>query len=163
MFVEIQGWTIRPSPGLVNFVPAVAYHFCLNLPAAFLQPGSRLIVEPCISVLRGNRHGDRCLSCSTRGMWLKRPICFFTCGSRSTVYVWIRIHPLNLFSPSNKSLEALRSQLPHSFVCQNAAQPVWGHRWPPRLFGGYHDLKSHKYIASEAVDLTQVYLRKSSH
>ena len=26
--------------GLVNFVPAVAYLFCLNLPAAFSQPRS---------------------------------------------------------------------------------------------------------------------------
>ena len=25
-------------PGLVNFVPAVAHHFCPSLPAAFTQP-----------------------------------------------------------------------------------------------------------------------------
>ena len=30
------------------FVPAVAYHICLNLPAAFSQPGNGLIVKPCI-------------------------------------------------------------------------------------------------------------------
>ena len=35
---------------MVNFVPAVAYHFCLNLPAAFSQPGARLILEPCTSI-----------------------------------------------------------------------------------------------------------------
>ena len=29
----------------MNFVPAVAYHFCLNLPAAFSQPKNGLIVE----------------------------------------------------------------------------------------------------------------------
>ena len=34
---------------MVNFVPALAYHFCLNLPAAFTQPGARLLVEPCTS------------------------------------------------------------------------------------------------------------------
>ena len=28
------------APGLVNFVAAVAYHFCLNLPAALTQPAS---------------------------------------------------------------------------------------------------------------------------
>ena len=28
------------APGLMNFVPALAYHFCLNLPSAFTQPGS---------------------------------------------------------------------------------------------------------------------------
>ena len=31
--------------GLVRFVPTVAYHFCLALPAAFTQPGSRLLSE----------------------------------------------------------------------------------------------------------------------
>ena len=41
----VQGWTTRPFlPGLVNFVPAVDYHFCFNLNAVFLQPGSGLIV-----------------------------------------------------------------------------------------------------------------------
>ena len=59
MFLEIQGWTIRPSPGLVNFVPAVAYHFCLNLPAAFLQPGNGLLEGLCRdwkSTLGHDRH-----------------------------------------------------------------------------------------------------------
>ena len=32
---QVQGISIGPFPGLVNFVPAVAYFFCLNLPAAF--------------------------------------------------------------------------------------------------------------------------------
>ena len=27
------------APGLVNFIPALAYHFCLALPAKFSQPG----------------------------------------------------------------------------------------------------------------------------
>ena len=31
----------------MSFVPAVAYHFRLNLPAAFTQPGARLSAEPC--------------------------------------------------------------------------------------------------------------------
>ena len=43
----VQGSTNRREPGLVNFVPALAYHFCLNLLAAFTQPGARLLVEPC--------------------------------------------------------------------------------------------------------------------
>ena len=47
--IGMQGSIIRPFPGLVNFFPAVAYHFCLNLPAAFSQPWNSLIVEPCIS------------------------------------------------------------------------------------------------------------------
>ena len=34
----IQGWAILPFPDLVKFVPAVAYHFCQNLPATFSQP-----------------------------------------------------------------------------------------------------------------------------
>ena len=44
----VQGSTNRRALGLVNFVPALAYHFCLNLPAAFTQPGARLLVEPCM-------------------------------------------------------------------------------------------------------------------
>ena len=52
----VQGSAKRRAPGLVNFgelfvlvnfVPAVAYHFCLALPAAFTQPGARLLAEPC--------------------------------------------------------------------------------------------------------------------
>ena len=37
---------MRPFPGLVNFVPALAYLFCLNLPAAFSQPGNGLLRFP---------------------------------------------------------------------------------------------------------------------
>ena len=33
--------------GLVNFVPAVAYLFCLNLPAAFSQPRTRTFFGLC--------------------------------------------------------------------------------------------------------------------
>ena len=33
-------------PGLVNFVTAVSYHFCLSLPAAFTQPGDHLLADP---------------------------------------------------------------------------------------------------------------------
>ena len=44
---RIQGSTNRRALGLVNFVPALAYHFCLNFPAAFTEPGARLLVEPC--------------------------------------------------------------------------------------------------------------------
>ena len=43
----VQGIFIWPFPGLVNFVPAVAYHFCLNLPAAFSQPGNGHTEIPC--------------------------------------------------------------------------------------------------------------------
>ena len=44
---DMQGISVRPLfPGLVNFVPAVAYFFCLNLPAASSQPGNGLIKIP---------------------------------------------------------------------------------------------------------------------
>ena len=36
----------RWARGLVNFVIAFAYHFCLALPAAFTKPGARLSAEP---------------------------------------------------------------------------------------------------------------------
>ena len=35
------------APGLVNSIAAVAYHFCLALPAAFTQPGDHLLAKPC--------------------------------------------------------------------------------------------------------------------
>ena len=44
---SVQGWPKRRSPGLVNFVNALAYHFCLALPAAFTQPGAHLLAEHC--------------------------------------------------------------------------------------------------------------------
>ena len=42
----LQGSAKRRSPGLVNIAAAVAYHFCLALPAAFTQPGGRLKPSP---------------------------------------------------------------------------------------------------------------------
>ena len=44
----VQGSAKRQSPGLVNFVTALAYHFCLALPAAFTQPGDHLLDDPCV-------------------------------------------------------------------------------------------------------------------
>ena len=43
----IQGSANPQTPGLVNFVPDVAYHFCLNLPETFSQPGVRQLADPC--------------------------------------------------------------------------------------------------------------------
>ena len=45
--MTMQGSAIRQSPGLVNFVTAIAYHFCIALPAAFTQPEDHLLAEPC--------------------------------------------------------------------------------------------------------------------
>ena len=42
---NLQGISKRPFPGLVNFILAVSYHFCLNLPAGFSQPGSGLYFQ----------------------------------------------------------------------------------------------------------------------
>ena len=42
----VQEWVKFPFPGLVNFVPAVAYHFCLNLPKTFSQPGNGILAQP---------------------------------------------------------------------------------------------------------------------
>ena len=44
----IQRSAIVNAPGFVNCVPAVAYHFCLNLPAAFTQPGASALADLCI-------------------------------------------------------------------------------------------------------------------
>ena len=42
----VQGSAKRQSPGLVTFVTALAYYFCLALPAAFAQPGTILLAKP---------------------------------------------------------------------------------------------------------------------
>ena len=49
-FSLLQGLARMQAPGLVKFAPAVAYHFGLAFPAAYLQPGARLLAEPCRSV-----------------------------------------------------------------------------------------------------------------
>ena len=46
---EVQESAKRWSPGWVNFVAALAYHFCLALAVTFTQPGDHLLVEPCMS------------------------------------------------------------------------------------------------------------------
>ena len=46
---SLQCSTKRQSPGLVNFITALSYHFCLALPSAFTQPGAHLIEEPCMA------------------------------------------------------------------------------------------------------------------
>ena len=39
----------RSAPGLVNFIPGAAYHFCpsLSFPAAFTQPGASTLADLC--------------------------------------------------------------------------------------------------------------------
>ena len=44
---NIQGSPKLPFLGLDKLNPAVAYLFCLNLPAAFSQPGISNLAEPC--------------------------------------------------------------------------------------------------------------------
>ena len=44
----VQSSAKRQAPGSVNFAHALAYLFCLALPAAFTQPGDHLLAEPCI-------------------------------------------------------------------------------------------------------------------
>ena len=39
------------APCLVNFIAALAYHFYLNLRAAFTQPGARFLALPCTHTL----------------------------------------------------------------------------------------------------------------
>ena len=49
-FIPLQGLAKKWFPGWVNFVPALAYHFCLALPAAFTQPGNGNSAQPCTPV-----------------------------------------------------------------------------------------------------------------
>ena len=46
--VAVKGRAKKWAPGLVNFVPALAYHFCLNLPAAFTKPGASTLADLCM-------------------------------------------------------------------------------------------------------------------
>ena len=43
-----EGSAKRRSPGLVNFVAAIAYHSCLAFSAAFTQPRYYLLAEACM-------------------------------------------------------------------------------------------------------------------
>ena len=43
----LQSWENFFVGGLVKFVPAVAYHFCLNLPATFSQPRTKKFSQLC--------------------------------------------------------------------------------------------------------------------
>ena len=53
---RIHDWAKRWAPGLVNFVAAVAYHFCLSLPAAFTQPGAAFKASPVHMLKHGAVH-----------------------------------------------------------------------------------------------------------
>ena len=46
----LQGSAKRRSTGCVNFVPAVACHFCFILPEKFSQPGAHYLSQPCRAV-----------------------------------------------------------------------------------------------------------------
>ena len=45
---SINGWRAKKwSLGLVNFVPSVAYHFCLSLPEKLSQPRDHFLAKLC--------------------------------------------------------------------------------------------------------------------
>ena len=73
----IQGQSKEWFPDLVNFVPAVAYLFCLALPTASTKPNVHLLAEPCIdSVHAGCQFlTDLCVEWSCHRGWL--PCCAF--------------------------------------------------------------------------------------
>ena len=45
--IDLQILAKVGASGLVNFITAVTYHFCLNLPAAFTQPGAPTLADLC--------------------------------------------------------------------------------------------------------------------
>ena len=63
-FLLIQGLAKRRSPGLLNYVTVIAYHFCLTLSAPFTQPGTNLLAKPCRA------------SCGSRGDIVLCPMVF---------------------------------------------------------------------------------------
>ena len=46
------------APGLENFVPALAYNSCLNMPAAFTQPGASTLADRGTEIRRAQRIGS---------------------------------------------------------------------------------------------------------
>ena len=64
--LQLQGWTKKCSPGLLNYVPAVSYCFSLNLPETFSQPGTHFLARPCILCL-----GELSLKTWDMGRWTK--------------------------------------------------------------------------------------------
>ena len=52
----LQRWAKVGAPGLVNFITAVAYHFCSSLPAAFTQPGASTLADLCINYMFYEKH-----------------------------------------------------------------------------------------------------------
>ena len=74
LLVCVLGSAKRRSPGLVNFVNALAYHSCLALSAAFTQPGVHLLEITCnrISTLPSTADATRliinlCIVCLMPG------------------------------------------------------------------------------------------------
>ena len=49
-----QGWPKKRAPGLMNFVPAVAYHSGLSLPEKFSHPGDHFYPSSVRSVRQGD-------------------------------------------------------------------------------------------------------------
>ena len=43
----LQEWAKEGAPGWVKFIPAVAYHLCLNLAVQFSKPGAHVLAQPC--------------------------------------------------------------------------------------------------------------------
>ena len=57
----VQISAIRRVPGLVNFILALAYYYCLALPAEFMQPEAHILAQPCNSYIYLTLHFARCL------------------------------------------------------------------------------------------------------
>ena len=51
----------RRVQGLVNFILALAYYYCLALPAEFMQPEAHILAQPCHSYIYLTLHFARCL------------------------------------------------------------------------------------------------------
>ena len=49
LFPDVQRSAKVGAPGLVNFITALAYHFCPSLPAAIAQAGASISANLCTS------------------------------------------------------------------------------------------------------------------
>ena len=65
-WVSVQSWENFFVRGLVKFIPAVAYHICLNLPASFSQPRTKKFSHLCTTQKKPIWHMSNfsyCLAC----------------------------------------------------------------------------------------------------
>ena len=102
---------------MVNFATAVAYHFCLNLPAAFTKPGQSLLADPC------TKQHSRCISLKSYiNAMASAPKSAFPSGMHIIHEPWIRAELCTSFCWSPCLFISTTTALFLSVSCRNNAE-----------------------------------------